>query len=93
MMRDVEVSEHRERGGTRDSASHPQRACQVTDTNSRRGPNQTDVKLADSLGDRAWVCLTHAEEILVTVPTAFIASREDRGIAAFLAALAKAEAI
>jgi hypothetical protein len=33
-----------------------------------------DVKLADSLGDRAWVCLTHAEEILVTVPMAFIAS-------------------
>jgi hypothetical protein len=39
------------------------------------------------------VCLTHAEEILVTVPTAFIAGHDDRGIAAFLAALAKAEAI
>jgi hypothetical protein len=32
------------------------------------------------------VCLTHAEEILVTVPTAFIASHDDRGIAAFPAA-------
>ena len=39
-----------------------------------------EVKLADSLGDRAWVCLTHAEEILVTVPTAFIASHDERGI-------------
>jgi hypothetical protein len=44
------------------------------------------VKLADSLGDRAWVCLMHADEILVTVPAAFIASHDDdRGIAAFLA--------
>jgi hypothetical protein len=33
----------------------------------------------------AWVCLVHAEEILVTVPTAFIASQGDRGIAAFIA--------
>jgi hypothetical protein len=41
------------------------------------------VKLADSLGDRAWVCLTCAEEILVTMPTAFITSHDDRGIAAF----------
>ena len=32
------------------------------------------------------MCLTHAEEILVTVPTAFIASHDDRGIAEFPAA-------
>lgn len=44
------------------------------------------MKLADSPEDWAWVCLTHAEEILVTVPTAFISSHGDRGIAAFLAA-------
>ena len=43
------------------------------------------MKLADSLGDRAWVCLMHADEILATVPAAFIASHDDRGIAAFLA--------
>jgi catechol 2,3-dioxygenase-like lactoylglutathione lyase family enzyme len=52
---------------------------------SGRCPNQADVKLADSLGDSAWVCLPHAEEILVTVPAAFIASHDARGIAAFLA--------
>jgi hypothetical protein len=40
---------------------------------------------ADSLGDRAWVCLTHADEILMTVPAAFIAGHDNRGIAAFLA--------
>ena len=60
-------------------------ACQVTDLDDTRCPNPAEVKLADSLGDRAWVCLTHADEILVTVPAAFIASHEDRGIAAFLA--------
>jgi hypothetical protein len=42
------------------------------------------VKLADSLGDSVWACLKHAEQILVTVPAAFIASYDDRGIAAFL---------
>jgi hypothetical protein len=43
------------------------------------------VKLADSLGDSVWACLPHAEDILVTVPAAFIASHDDRGIAVFLA--------
>ena len=67
------------RGGT------PQ-ACQASGPDNMRCPNQAEVKLADSLGDSAWVCLTHAEQILVTVPAAFIASHDDRGIAAFLAA-------
>jgi hypothetical protein len=42
------------------------------------------VKLADSGGDVVWACLAHAEEILITVPAAFIASRGQPGIAAFL---------
>lgn len=64
----------------------PPRACQVTGRDGSRCPDQAEVKLADSLGDSAWFCLPHAEEILVTVPAAFIASHEDdRGIAAFLA--------
>ena len=50
-----------------------------------RCPDQAEVKLADSQGDSAWVCLPHAEEILVTVPTAFIASHDGHGAAAFLA--------
>ena len=62
-----------------------QYACQVTDLDGGRCPNQAEVKLADSLGDSAWVCLPHADEILVTVPAAFIASHDDRGIAVFLA--------
>jgi catechol 2,3-dioxygenase-like lactoylglutathione lyase family enzyme len=60
-------------------------ACQATSRAGRRCPEQADVKLADSQGDSAWFCLPHAEEILVTVPAAFIASHDDRGIAAFLA--------
>jgi catechol 2,3-dioxygenase-like lactoylglutathione lyase family enzyme len=44
---------------------------------------QAEVKLADSAGHSAWACLTHADEILVTVPGAFIASQDD-GLAAFL---------
>ena len=43
------------------------------------------MKLADSGGDTVWACLAHADEILVTVPGAFIADQGDRGIAGFLA--------
>ncbi len=60
-------------------------ACQVRGPGGRPCPNKAEVKLADSLGDSAWVCLVHAEDILVTVPTVFIANQGDRGIAAFLA--------
>jgi hypothetical protein len=35
--------------------------------------------------NRTWVCLPHAEEILVTMPAAFIASHDGRGIAEFRA--------
>jgi catechol 2,3-dioxygenase-like lactoylglutathione lyase family enzyme len=63
----------------------PPQACQVTGRDGGRCPNQAEVKLADSLGDSVWACLPHAEDILVTVPGAFIASHDDRGIAVFLA--------
>jgi catechol 2,3-dioxygenase-like lactoylglutathione lyase family enzyme len=46
-------------------------------------PQQAEVKLADSAGHAAWACLAHADEILFTVPGAFIAS-QDEGLAAFL---------
>ena len=42
------------------------------------------MKLADSAGDTVWACLAHADEILVTVPGAFIASQDGEGLAAFL---------
>jgi catechol 2,3-dioxygenase-like lactoylglutathione lyase family enzyme len=59
--------------------------CQISGPDNRRCASQAEVKLADSRGDSAWVCLPHAEQILVTVPAAFIASHDDRGIAPFLA--------
>jgi catechol 2,3-dioxygenase-like lactoylglutathione lyase family enzyme len=67
------------RGGT----VHP---CQVGLPHGTPCRSKAEVKLADSRGDVAWVCLPHAEEILVTVPTAFIASQDDRGISEFLSA-------
>lgn len=65
------------RGGT-------QRACELTGPDGRRCPDEASVRLADSLGDSGWFCLAHAEQILVTVPGAFIASHDGEGIAAFL---------
>jgi predicted enzyme related to lactoylglutathione lyase len=58
--------------------------CQACDRQGRPCPNRAEVKLADSMGDKTWVCLVHADEILVTVPEAFIASEDGQGIAAFL---------
>ena len=46
-------------------------------------PQQAEIKLADPAGHSAWACLAHADEILVTVPAAFIAS-QDQGLAQFL---------
>jgi hypothetical protein len=44
-----------------------------------------EVRLADSSGTVVWACLAHADEVLVTVPGAFVASDEGTGIASFLA--------
>ena len=58
--------------------------CQVPASGGKACPDKAEVKLADSGGDVAWACLTHAEEILITVPAAFIASRGEPGLANFL---------
>ncbi len=58
--------------------------CQVPAPGGKPCPERAEVKLADSGGDVAWACLAHAEEILITVPAAFIVSRGEPGIAAFL---------
>jgi catechol 2,3-dioxygenase-like lactoylglutathione lyase family enzyme len=57
--------------------------CQVRSFQGTTCQNDADVKLADSAGDTVWACLEHADEILVTVPAAFIASQGE-GIAGFL---------
>jgi catechol 2,3-dioxygenase-like lactoylglutathione lyase family enzyme len=63
------------RGGT---TAH----CEIRGA-GRTCPQRAEVKLADSAGHSAWACLAHADDILVTVPGAFIAS-QDQGLAPFL---------
>lgn len=58
-------------------------ACQVGSFQGARCDTSAEVKLADTAGNTVWACLRHADEILVTVPAAFIAS-QDEGIAGFL---------
>jgi hypothetical protein len=42
------------------------------------------MKVADSWGDSAWGCVHHAEEAIVHVRNAFVASAELGGIAAYV---------
>jgi len=58
--------------------------CQVTDIDGNSCGQPAGVKLADSAGDALWTCLDHADEILVTVRGAFIASQAEEGIAGYL---------
>ena len=58
--------------------------CQVGEFHGVPCRKKADVKLADAAGDTVWACLAHADEILLTVPGAFIASQGDDGLAAFL---------
>lgn len=58
--------------------------CQVNDLHAVPCAKKAEVKLADSAGDTVWACLAHADEILVTVPGAFIANQEGQGLVAFL---------
>lgn len=58
--------------------------CQVTDIDGNQCGLQASVKLADAAGDSLWACLDHADEILVTVRGAFIASQAEQGIAGYL---------
>jgi hypothetical protein len=64
--------------------SDTRHGCQVRDGQGGPCLNRADVKLADPMGDKAWVCLAQADEILVTVPEAFIASEDGHGLAGFL---------
>jgi catechol 2,3-dioxygenase-like lactoylglutathione lyase family enzyme len=70
------LAEHREGGNM---------SCDFRDLDDRRCTRPAEVKLADSWGDTAWACLTHAETVLINAPSAFIASQADRGLRDFLA--------
>jgi len=68
---------------TRARGGAPHR-CQIPVSGGAPCPEPADVKLADSWGDSAWACLTHAEEVLISVPGAFIAAEDSEGLARFL---------
>jgi hypothetical protein len=57
--------------------------CQVLDLDQQPGPASAEVKLADPDGGSVWACLGHADEILLTVPTAFIASQGGPGVTSY----------
>jgi catechol 2,3-dioxygenase-like lactoylglutathione lyase family enzyme len=59
-------------------------SCEVTSADRQPCPSKAEVRLADSAGDTIWACMLHAEEILMTVRGAFIASPGEPGIASFV---------
>jgi hypothetical protein len=61
----------------------PAHGCQVNGTGPAQCQERPEVKLADTSGTAIWACLTHAEEALLSVHGAFIASPDDEGLAAF----------
>jgi catechol 2,3-dioxygenase-like lactoylglutathione lyase family enzyme len=60
-------------------------ACQVSGPQGQPCPLAAEVRLADTAGTAIWACLAHAEDVLVTVPGAFVANEDGGGIAGFLA--------
>jgi catechol 2,3-dioxygenase-like lactoylglutathione lyase family enzyme len=63
----------------------PTAACQVGRPGGEPCPAPAEVRLADSSGTAIWACLAHADEVLVMVPGAFVASDDGTGIARLLA--------
>jgi len=57
--------------------------CQVVDIQQQPCPAKADVKLADPDGGSLWACLQHADEILLTVPTAFIGNPSGAGLSGY----------
>ncbi|WP_156754377.1 GAF domain-containing protein [Actinokineospora pegani] len=60
---------------------HPEH-CQLGGGDGCTAP--AELKVADSWGDAAWGCPAHVEEAILTVRTAFIASEELGGLAAYV---------
>jgi hypothetical protein len=62
-----------------DSVERPSR-CQLG--GSVACQKQAEAKVADSWGDSAWACWHHAEEALINVVPAFLATESPYGLAA-----------
>lgn len=59
-------------------------ACQVRNPDGLACGARAEVKVADAAGATAWACITHADEILMAIPGAFVASQDGPGIAGFV---------
>lgn len=71
----------RSAAATQATVPHPER-CQLGGPDGCAEP--AELKVADAWGDAAWGCHTHAEEALLNVRSAFIASEELGGLSAYL---------
>ncbi|MEV4727338.1 hypothetical protein AB0K29_27230, partial [Micromonospora humida] len=60
--------------------------CQIGGPRGEPCPEPAEVKLADSWGDTAWGCMTHADETLLTARGAFLATEDGSGLGPFLRA-------
>jgi catechol 2,3-dioxygenase-like lactoylglutathione lyase family enzyme len=58
--------------------------CQIGLSGGTGCTADAEVKLADSWGDTAWACITHADEVLVNARGAFIATEDAQGLSQFL---------
>ncbi|MFE9689287.1 VOC family protein [Micromonospora sp. NPDC005806] len=58
--------------------------CQIGGPHGESCPEPAEVKLADPWGDTVWGCLAHAEETLLNVRGAFLATEDGLGLGAFL---------
>jgi predicted enzyme related to lactoylglutathione lyase len=59
--------------------------CEMIDQDGRLCGRTAEVRLADSAGTTVWACIGHADELLVTVPGAFVTDQSADGIGRFLA--------
>ena len=68
----------------------PQGDCQVPSIEGSRCPQPAQVKIVDTWGEQVWACLAHADEVLFTVPNAFLATEDAQGLSTFLTRRARA---
>ncbi|MEV0678684.1 GAF domain-containing protein [Actinosynnema sp. NPDC050436] len=78
----AELAERMRAAATEQAAvPHPEH-CQLGGADGCAAP--AELKVADAWGDAAWGCHDHAEEALLNVRSAFIASEELGGLAAYV---------
>jgi catechol 2,3-dioxygenase-like lactoylglutathione lyase family enzyme len=62
----------------------PPQPCQIPVSSGGPCGSAAEVKLTDSWGDSVWACLPHAEEVMVNVPSAFVANEDADGLTSYV---------